>query len=206
MKWKELPLACKTYLVLVYCLAIPVAFLCFADSGSYLWSWFLLTVASVFVAAIHLNLPQLPAVVISMGDVFTILALIEFGPGPALITYWANVVATALARRIGQNGWRSLKNFVWHRLLFNASCCALSIFAMQFVYARSVTWLPPEHAVLALASVAAVWFVVNTVTLSIAISLSSRKSFLLVWKQGIGLYLLNFFGSAGAAGLISKFY
>src|SRR5262249_15562402 len=41
---------------------------------------------------------------------------------------------------------------------------------------------------------------------SLAISLSTGKSFFNTWTKGMDLYLLNFFGSVGAAGLISIFY
>jgi diguanylate cyclase (GGDEF)-like protein/putative nucleotidyltransferase with HDIG domain len=206
MKWEKLSIACRAYLLLIYVAAIPVAFLCLHSNGSYIWSWYVLTVASLFIAVVHLNLPDLPAVVISMGDVFTFLALVEFGAGPALVTYWANVIATAFARQVAHDGWRSIGKLTWHRLAFNISCCTLSIFGMEAVYRWSADNLRPEHAVIGLAFVASVWFLINTLTLSVAISLSSSQRFFVVWKQGLGLYLLNFFGSAGAAGLISRFY
>jgi diguanylate cyclase (GGDEF)-like protein/putative nucleotidyltransferase with HDIG domain len=50
------------------------------------------------------------------------------------------------------------------------------------------------------------WFVVNTGTLSLAISLSINRAFWDVWKEGALPYLLNFLGGAGAAGLITVFY
>jgi diguanylate cyclase (GGDEF)-like protein/putative nucleotidyltransferase with HDIG domain len=206
MKWEKLPFACRAYLLLIYAAAIPVAFLCFYSNGSYTWSWLFLTIASLFIAVIHLNLPELPAVVISMGDVFTFLALVEFGAGPALITYWANVIGTAFAQQVGHKGWRSIGSVTWYRLAFNVSSCALSIYGMETVYRWSANTLQPEHAVIGLALVASIWFLINTLTLSVAVSLSSSQSFFAVWKQGLGLYLLNFFGSAGAAGLISRFY
>src|SRR5215831_15731381 len=154
MKWEKLPFACKAYLLLIYTAAIPVAFLCFYFKGSCIWSWYLLTVASVFVAVVHLNLPELPAVVISMGDVFTFLALLEFGAGPALITYWANVIATAFARQAAHSGWRSIRRMTWHRLAFNVSSCALSIFGMETVFRWSTNTIRQEPAVVGLALVA----------------------------------------------------
>ena len=121
MKWENLSFVCRAYLLLINAVAIPVAFFCFRSNGTYIWSWFLLTVASLFIAVVALNLPELPAVVISMGDVFTFLALVEFGSGPALITYWANVIATSLARQVASKGWGSIGRIIWHRLAFNLS-------------------------------------------------------------------------------------
>src|SRR5206468_13127200 len=50
------------------------------------------------------------------------------------------------------------------------------------------------------------WFFVNTSTLSLALSFWMKRSFWSVWKEGIVLYLLNFLGSAAAAGLVTLFY
>jgi diguanylate cyclase (GGDEF)-like protein/putative nucleotidyltransferase with HDIG domain len=64
----------------------------------------------------------------------------------------------------------------------------------------------PSNMIAALFSVAIGWFLVNTSTLSVALSLRMKKSFLSVWREGIGLYLLNFWGSAAAAGMMFIFY
>jgi diguanylate cyclase (GGDEF)-like protein/putative nucleotidyltransferase with HDIG domain len=64
----------------------------------------------------------------------------------------------------------------------------------------------PANAIVALFTIAVVWFLVNTTTLSLALSLSGKKSFWAVCREGVALYLLNFLGSAAAAGLISVFY
>src|SRR4051812_36664785 len=119
MKWKDLPNRCKIYLVLLYMTAIPFAFLCFRSEGQYGFVWVLFTLASLFVATIALHLPQIPSVVVSMGDVFTILALVYFGPGPALLTYWGNALATAITDKVKKHGIRHLNTIVFHRLLFN---------------------------------------------------------------------------------------
>jgi len=64
----------------------------------------------------------------------------------------------------------------------------------------------PTNAIATLFGIAIVWFLINTLSLSLALSLSSKKGFWVVWREGIALYLLNFLGSAAAAGLISVFY
>src|SRR3954469_777974 len=196
MSWAELPLRCKLYLIVVGLLAVPVAYLTFhASPAQYELPWILLSIASFSVAAINLSLPQIPSIVISMGDVFTLVVLINFGPGPALITYWANVVATSLARHIKRHGFRSFDTLRIHRLLFNLSCCAASIYAMQFAYVKSLLiWgNDPSANVLPYTAVAVAWFLVNTGTLSVAVSLASDKPVFSVWREGLSLYLLNFF-------------
>src|SRR5437773_7555899 len=106
MTWKALPLPCKFYLISIWLLSIPFAFASFAATpAEYGLSWKLLTVASFTVAAINLSLPKMPSIVISMGDIFTVVVLVNYGPGPALLTYCANVIATSLTRHIRVNGF-----------------------------------------------------------------------------------------------------
>src|SRR5207253_4684651 len=64
----------------------------------------------------------------------------------------------------------------------------------------------PIGLFLGLFSIAMGWFFVNTSTLSLALSFWMKRSFWSVWKEGIVLYLLNFLGSAAAAGLVTLFY
>src|SRR3954468_5949839 len=115
MKWKETPLSSKLYLGGMCLIAIPVAALSFlAGPASYLLPWIFLTLASFAVAFVNLSLPQIPSIIISMGDVFTFFVLVQFGPGPALITYWANVVGTSIARHAKRDGFRFFKGLSIH--------------------------------------------------------------------------------------------
>jgi hypothetical protein len=208
MNWSDLPTRCKAYLATIYALGIPFAYLCFKEEHNFTVTWFLFTVASFFVASINLHLPQTPSVLISMGDVFTVLALVHFGPGPALATYWANVLATAVTGNFRRHGLQFLRKIAVHRLLFNLSGCALSIWVMSKAYTltQNLSLQSPLNVVAGLGSVAIVWFLINTTTLSLAVAFSTNRTFADVWHEGIGLYLINFFGSAASAGLISIFY
>ena len=93
MRWKDHSTFSRLYLTAVYLCALPLAVLCFTAKNSYSPLWLLLTVISVFVATINIRLPK--SSVISMGDVFTILIVTQFGPGPALISYWIATFSTA---------------------------------------------------------------------------------------------------------------
>src|SRR5437867_10528154 len=64
----------------------------------------------------------------------------------------------------------------------------------------------PISLVLGLLSIAMGWFLVNTSTLSLALSFWMIRSFWSVWTEGVSLYLLNFLGSAAAAGFMWLFY
>ena len=209
MKWRDTPLRSKLYLGGICLLAIPVAVASFTEPGSYLLPWELLTLASFAVAFINLSLPQIPSIIISMGDVFTLIVLVNYGPGPALLTYWANVFGTSIARHFKRDGIRFLKGLSIHRLLFNLACCAISIFAMYFVFDKfqGPGWKgQPAAILLGFTAMALTWFLVNTGTISIAVSLASGRSIFSVWREGLSLYLLNFACSAATAGLLTVFY
>ena len=207
MRWYDLSPACKRYLLAVYTLAVPLAALCLAGPNSYPTAWVLLTLISLFVATLNVRLPTISSV-ISMGDVFTILALMQFGPGPALVMYWLDMIAGHLSNVVRQAGIGGIGKIKAHKILFNLSCCALSVWAMNAVYHAAITSsLPyPSNIVAGLIGISLSWFLANTVTLSIAVSLWSNQTFWTVWREGLTLALLNFTGSAAAAGLISLFY
>src|SRR5262249_16907702 len=99
MKSKGTSLPFKLYLAGVYLLAVLLSYRVFSSPPSiYQLPWLFLTIASFAVAFVNLSLPQIPSIIISMGDVFTLVVLVNYGPGPALVTYWANVIGTSIAR------------------------------------------------------------------------------------------------------------
>jgi diguanylate cyclase (GGDEF)-like protein/putative nucleotidyltransferase with HDIG domain len=191
----------------VYLVAIPFVFLIFSTQSNFSRQWLLFSLISVCVATINIRLPKL-SVVISMGDVFIILILMRFGPGAALITYCLDIIVSQTANILRKRRRGEQAKAFLHRWAFNFACCVLSIYAMQAVYAgiRGLPLSYPLNVLAPLFGVAIVWFVVNTATLSLALSFWMNKSFWSVWADGIALYLLNFLGSAAAAGLISLFY
>jgi diguanylate cyclase (GGDEF)-like protein/putative nucleotidyltransferase with HDIG domain len=207
MRWQEQSSSFRLYLLGINIAAVPFAFLCFKAGGEFSFQWLLFTVISLFVATINIRLPKLSAV-ISMGDVFIILVLMEFGAAPALITYWIDTAVAIVADLFRRHGLHIKGKTHVHRWVFNLSCCAISTWAMFWCYQTvALLSLPyPAGLLTSLVAVALGWFVVNTGTLSLALAFEANRSFLSVWREGIVLYLLNFLGSASAAGLISLFY
>ncbi len=207
IRWREQRLACRLYVLVVCLLSVPFAGLCFTQQNEYSAEWFLLTITSVFVATINIRLPKLSAV-ISVGDVFTILILMRFGAGPALITYWIDNTVAHLSDLFRRHGRHLTHKFVLYRWAFNLACCSLSIWVMYALYRRIVALqlIYPFDLIVPLISLAIGWFLVNTGSLSLALSLATNRSFWSVWREGIFLYLLNFLGSAATAGLIRVFY
>ena len=179
MRWQDHSISSRLYLTAVYLCALPFAVLCFTAKNDYSPLWLLLTLISVFVATINIRLPKLSAV-ISMGDVFTILILIKFGPGPALISYWIAIFAAHTTNAFRRRG--SFPGIRVYRWAFNLACCALSTWAMHALY-REVTHLSipyPGSLILGVFTIGLGWFFVNTVTISLAIALSSRRPFIAV--------------------------
>lgn len=207
MRWQEQSTSFRLYLLGIYIAAVPFALLCFKTGGEFSLQWLLFTVISLFVATISIRLPKLSAV-ISMGDVFIILVLLHFGAAPALVTYWIDTGVAIVADLFRRHGFYIKGKTHVHRWVFNLSCCAVSTWAMYWCY-RTVALLRLPHPislVTGLLAVALGWFLVNTGTLSLALAFEAGRSFLSVWREGISLYLLNFLGSASAAGLISLLY
>src|SRR5215475_11100964 len=159
MRWNELSTACKRYLLAVYILAVPTALWCFALPGQYHSQWLLLTVISLFVSTINIRLPRISSV-ISMGDVFTILALTQFGPGPALIMYSLDMVVGHLANVLRNHGLDGVRRIQVQKIVFNLACCPLSIATMAYVYRSSMNsrLTYPTDFVVGLGGLAIVWF------------------------------------------------
>jgi hypothetical protein len=79
MKWRQLTPLCRAYLGSVYLLSLPFTYLCFSSANTYSSLWIVpnsgldfridrqCAIAKDFLSCI-------------MGDVFTILALTQFGP------------------------------------------------------------------------------------------------------------------------------
>jgi hypothetical protein len=142
-----------------------------------------------------------------MGDVFVILSLLYFGPGPTLVMYWIDMAVAHLSDVFRKHRTGVRGKILLHRFFFNLSCCALCVFAMENARAFAVRILGTADSLLPLlAAITFSWFVVNTVTVSLAISFYMKKSFWSIWREGWNLFVMNFLGSAAAAGLIRLFY
>ena len=207
MSWQEQPRICRLYVIFVCLGSLPFAALCLSAQNDFSLRWVLLGITSIFLATVNIRLPKL-STVISMGDVFIVIILMEFGPGPALLTYWADIIAAHTADLFRRHGLRLAKKTAPYRWCFNIACCAISTWSMYATYSivGSLRLTYPINLVAELLSIAIAWFFANTGTLSVALSLSMKRGFWSVWKEGILLYLLNFVGSAAAAGLIRIFY
>jgi hypothetical protein len=141
---------------------------------------------------VNIRLPGTTSVGISMGDVFTILALMHFGAGPALVTYWMDVAASMITDGVRQFGLRFFQRILlpgFYRLFFALAASALSVLAMTLSWTASQnsTLTYPANLAVGLFLVAVAWFLVNTLTLAGAVSYWADQRFWTVWKDSIGL-------------------
>ena len=200
MRFSNHALMFKAYLAVIFILSLPATVSIFSQTGRFSPEWISLVLVSVFVATINVRLPKISSV-ISMGDVFVILSLLYFGPGPTLVMYWLNIAVATFSDTIRNFGIHVRGKVIFHRFFFNLSCCALSVYAMH-TFREIPQFFTSENLVPSLGAIALSWFLVNTVTLSLAVSLWMQKSFWSIWREGQSLYFLNFLGSAAVAGLI----
>src|SRR5688572_4556582 len=189
MRWNQQPLACRVYIALVLALSIPAAAYCLVSPAEFGMTWVILTCVSVFVSTINVRLPRISSVV-SMGDVFVILSLLYFGPGPTLIMYWIDMSVAHISDVLRINGTNIRGKILLHRFLFNLSCCALCVFAMENSRIIAVR-LSNGALVPLLAAIALSWFLVNTITVSLAISFWMNKRFWAIWREGWNLSVMN---------------
>jgi putative nucleotidyltransferase with HDIG domain len=146
--------------------------------------------------------------VISMGDVFTLVTLVHFGAAPALVTYWIDILAAHTVDQARRHGVTFIHKASLYKFLFNLASCSLSVLAMSTAADLIGNLNIPYPGDLALKLLAAsfAWFWVNTSTVAVAIGLFAERAIIPVWKDGIGICVTNFAGSAAAAGLMSLFY
>jgi diguanylate cyclase (GGDEF)-like protein/putative nucleotidyltransferase with HDIG domain len=111
---------------------------------------------------------------ISVNYVFTLLGLLEF--------QLAETITLAALGAAVQTFWLSRRNRRLH-LLFNVACIVVTVRASAFVFALPLfqDWREGQFLRLTLAGV--VYFVVNTLSVSIIIALAERQSVREVWRE-----------------------
>lgn len=205
MRWNQQTKGCRIYLAAIYVLSLPATFYCLTHDLKTSLPWAALTLLSVFVATINVRLPKISSV-ISMGDVFVMLSFLYFGSGAALLTYWLDIITAHLSDTLRKHGTRFRGKILLHRVFFNLSCCSLSVFAIDRSLDVVKGLTGTDSLVQSLLAIAVSWFLVNTITLSLAISFGINRPFWSVWREGLALYILNFAGSAATTGLIKLAY
>jgi putative nucleotidyltransferase with HDIG domain len=132
---------------------------------------------------------------ITIADTFFITTAMLFGPAPATL-------AIALGTSI--SSWRT--NRRRERVLFNASTCALGMWAGSRVFfwlsgARPLgdAHIPATLVIGPLLSLTAVYFLVNSGLIAVAIGIDARRSPFAVWREHFMWLSTSYFASASVA-------
>jgi putative nucleotidyltransferase with HDIG domain len=132
---------------------------------------------------------------ITIADTFFITTAMLFGPAPATL-------AIALGTSI--SSWRT--NRRRERVLFNASTCALGMWAGSQAFfwlsgARPLgdAHIPATLVIGPLLSLTAVYFLVNSGLIAVAIGIDARRSPFAVWREHFMWLSTSYFASASVA-------
>jgi putative nucleotidyltransferase with HDIG domain len=175
-----------------------------AHSSAYLWAgwppvqWWLLAALTLLSGSAALKIPAVP-VNFSISDVFTLTTAVMFGPSAAtLVVVIDSLMISARLMRTG---------LPLERVLFNAAApaAAMWVSAHVFFLASGIEPLQrspagPEVVVPWLLPFAALYFLVNTFAIAVAIGLHERAPVLQIWRAHFqGLWVTFLGGAVGAA-------
>ena len=156
--------------------------------------WIVLGVLAVLAGSFTLRIASVEASV-SVADTFLIAATLLYGPAPATV---------ALAVDTFVLSWR--KRHPWSRVAFNTAAPALSLWVAGQVF-FFLSGVPPlalarsdvGALLLPLLALAAVYFVLNSGLMAIAVGLEAGQSPFEIWRRHFGWLSLSYFAAASVA-------
>lgn len=172
---QQLPLSARVYIAVVGLVGITGAVECFNEWAPHMDARFIVyLLICVASSGMRVSLPGINGS-ISVNYVFTLLAVLEFTPPETLFL--------ALLSAATQTFWHAKQPPRPVHLFFNLSCITLMVLAAEFVY--HLPWFTgaPEGHILRLALAGMVYFVVNTLTVSIVIALTEGRSIQTIWRD-----------------------
>jgi putative nucleotidyltransferase with HDIG domain len=156
--------------------------------------WFLFAVLAILTASFTIKIAGCEATV-AVDDTFFMISAMLFGPGPAAVSLAADSCVLS---------WR--KGHDWPRLAFNTVAPALSLwiggqafFLLGRIGPLSISDAPTASLLVPLLSMAAVYFVLNSGLMAIAVGLDSRQSPIRIWRNHFLWLSLSYFAAASVA-------
>ena len=171
---KALPLRARLYIVamcLAACYCLELAYRIWKPE---LRMAFLLYVAVALASSSMKVRPPGVTGNISVNYVFTLLGLLEF--------QLAETITLAALGAAAQTLWQSRRNRILH-LVFNIACIVVTVTASAFTFALPFFQQWREGQLIRLTLAGIVYFVVNTLSVSIIIALAERQSVRHVWRE-----------------------
>jgi hypothetical protein len=163
------------------------------------WRWLALAVLTVVSGQLMLRMPAVP-ISLSISDVFTFMAALMFGPaaGAVVVAIDAAVISMRLVRST-----RTVS-----RYLFNVSAATLAMFlsAHTFFALSHIRPLSEDGSIVVqyigpLAIFAAVYFILNTGLVALAVAFSEKQGVWRVWRGHFMPLWPGYIGGISAAGL-----
>jgi putative nucleotidyltransferase with HDIG domain len=156
--------------------------------------WMVFAVLAILAGAFTLNIASIEAS-ISIADTFFISSALLFGPAPATIA----VAVDSLLQS-------SRKRYDWSRIAFNTAAPALSLwvaaqafFLVSGTGPLSVTDAPLGRLTAPLLGLAAVYFILNSGLIAVAVALHNRQSAFQIWREHFLWLGLGYFAAASVA-------
>jgi PAS domain S-box-containing protein len=165
-------------------------------------SWFVLVGLTLVTGWSTLRMRDVP-VSFSISDTFTIAAALLFGPAAGTVIVVVDTLVMSL--RVARANPRK----AWTRVGFNvtATALAMSVAAHAFFIAAGTGPLASRpgtirDVVAPLAMFAAVYFLLNTGLVAIAVAHERRTAVVAVWREHLSALWLTYFSGAAAASIL----
>ncbi len=170
-----MPLSAKVYIALVTTLGVAVAALAaFTSQGHRPFLWAMVTIAAIAGSLLKVKLPGMLGT-ISVGHVFTLLALVELSRSETILTSTVAVLAQLL--------WRPKQRPKIFLLAFNAAVIALTVAVASLAYRVPLPSGLPAEMVLRLGLSATAYFLVNSSLIMTVIALTEGSPVWKVWRD-----------------------
>jgi putative nucleotidyltransferase with HDIG domain len=200
--FKSLPSHGQAFIVIVALCGLVVI----VESGHDLYisrvtsQWFLLAALTLLSGSITVKLPSIPAT-ISVSETFVFTSVLLFGTAAGTITVTLDGLIISL--------WLRRRNLELHKLLFNTTAPALSIWISSHIFfwvtgasPLTVTRVGITNLLPGLLIFAVAYFLLNSWLMAAALSIEQRVKALYVWRQNFMWLSLNFVSGASVAILL----
>jgi putative nucleotidyltransferase with HDIG domain len=162
--------------------------------------WFLLAALTLLSGSITIKLPSIPAT-LSVSETFVFTSVLLFGTAAGTITVTLDGLIISL--------WLQRRNLEFHKLIFNTTAPALSIWIAAEIFFRFTGTSPLNHSTTSIGSLlpslllfAVVYFLLNSWLMATAVSFDEPLTPLQVWRQNFLWLSLSFLSGASVSILL----
>ncbi len=163
------------------------------------YQWFVLAGLTLLSGSFTVRIPGIPAR-LSVSETFVFAAVLLFGSAAATIIVLLDSLVILL--------WQG-RRYSTQRVLFSAAAPAVAIWAASQVFYAvtgilplSVTPIPVQSLVPGLITLAAAYFLFNSVLIAWAVAFETQLPTFSVWRQNFLWLSLNYFSGASVAALL----